>query len=134
MLLFLFFSFQMFTPFFYQEEHLIDHGLRKINMYYQLGDHQLSFSERSELVESIFTNTWNNAYLNRLSSEFAELELKNIEVTEFSRRFTEYELIVEVEVHLIDQEPNIERNIGYFTFTREKREFKIAGFHFNNGN
>jgi hypothetical protein len=129
LLILFFFSFQMFTPYFFEDEHLINEGQKKIEMYYQIGNQQLSFNERSEIIERTFTKTWNNVYLDRLSSEFAEIQLQNIEVTSISRRFNDYELVVEVELYLMDQQPNYERSTWAFTFTREDGQFKIAGFH-----
>jgi hypothetical protein len=129
LLMLFYFSFQMFTPYFFQEEHLINEGRKKIEMYYQIGNQQLSFNERSEIIESTFTKTWNNVYLDRLSTEFAEVQLQNIEVTSVTRRFNDYELVVEVELYLMDQQSNYESSTWAFKFTREDGQFKIAGFH-----
>ncbi len=130
----LYFAFQMFTPYFFPEAHLIKSGLEKIEIYYEaIGDNDLTLEERIELAKIPYGNRaklkflhWQ--YMEEQGEDFFRTNYKLIELVSFSRRYHQYSLIVEVEIQWYEDELlQIERDLWDYTFKREERDFKING-------
>ncbi|MCD8508934.1 MAG: hypothetical protein LRY73_02935 [Bacillus sp. (in: Bacteria)] len=127
----LFLSYQMFTTHFYSEEYLIETGIEKIEWHYQLGDPQLSDQEFNELVEDAFTNIMAITFISGREhfQVFEYVELLNLEIIELDRRYSQYDLIVEIESSRVDNgDLQGEKEVWSYTFKQEGGSFKIDGF------
>ncbi|MFN7253239.1 MAG: hypothetical protein ACK4M9_21065 [Anaerobacillus sp.] len=134
LLVILYFTFQMFTPYFFPGAHLINSGLEKIEIYYEaIGDNDLSIEERIELAKIPYgsrakTQFSHWQYMEEQGEDIFRTNYKLIELVDFSRRYHDYTLIVEVEIQWYEDEMlQIERDLWDYTFTREEGDFKIIG-------
>lgn len=134
LLIILYFAFKMYTPYFFTEEYLIQSGLEKIEIYYEAtGDNDLTLEERIELAKIPYGSRAEFLFSRRLYVEeqgenIIHRDYTLIELVDFSRRFHEYSLVVEVEVQWYEEELQfIERELRRYTFEREEGDFRIIG-------
>lgn len=119
----LFFTYQVFTPYFYTSNHLEKVGLENIRSYYQLSNNGISDKEREKLAESSLSETMAFSTINQ--EHFPEGNLVGLETIGFSQSYYLYYLTVEVKQLVGD---NTEQSTYRFTFNKEDGDFKIDGF------
>jgi len=119
-ILILFFTHECFTPYFYPENHLKEVGIEKIEMYHQLSSPDFNAKEREKLAEEAVFKEMVAHYI--ITESYPEIgSLEHIEVIDFNRNYSQYELLIEAE--------QLEGKKTYqYTFAKEGVEFKIIGF------
>ena len=137
LLVILYIGFQMFTPYFFPENHLIQSGIEKIEIYYEaIGDNDLTIEERIELAKIPYGSRAEFQFSHREYMEeywedkggIIQRDYNLINLVDFSRRYHEYTLIVEVEVQWYeDEQLQNNRELWQYTFTREEGDFRIIG-------
>ncbi|MCT2535413.1 hypothetical protein NC661_18010 [Aquibacillus koreensis] len=95
-LIILFFCYSFFTTHFYTDKQLIETGLEKIEMYYQLNQVNFTDEERQELLDSIFHEQF--GYSVQLLGKYPEAELVEANALNITRNFYQYNLLVKVEL------------------------------------
>lgn len=120
LMIILFFTYSLFSPSFYSDNHLSEIGLQKINMYHKVNDPELKENERNELIEAIMVKELAYPNLNWQHSSVEPVE--DVEVTKLKRNFYQFEL----EVKGTNVEQQLE-SIYLYTFEREGTDFKISG-------
>ncbi|MGD6830574.1 hypothetical protein ACQCT5_00330 [Sutcliffiella halmapala] len=119
-LLILFFTHEFFTPYFYPENYLKKVGIEKIEMYHQLASPNLNAKERERLAEEALVKEMVAHFI--ITESYPNIgSLENIEVIDFKRNYSQYELLIEAE------QPDGKRTFQY-TFAKEGLDFKIIGF------
>ncbi|MBD3843045.1 MAG: hypothetical protein IE909_14435, partial [Campylobacterales bacterium] len=119
-ILILFFTHEFFTPYFYPENYLKEVGIEKIEMYHQLSSPDLSGKEREKLAEDAVVKEMVAYYI--ITESYPNIgSLENIEVIDFKRNYSQYELLIEAE------QPEGKKTYQY-TFAKEGLDFKIIGF------
>lgn len=121
LLLVLFFSHELFAPYFYTDNHLKQAGMEKIEIYQQLSNTELSDEERAELAEEALVEDLAYAHASMgiypTSGPFEQVEIKDV-----TRSFYQYKLVVEGKQH--DQELT---ETYTYRFEKDGLEFKISG-------
>ncbi|MBM7621955.1 TusA-related sulfurtransferase [Bacillus tianshenii] len=119
-LLILFFAHEFFAPYFYPENYLKEVGIEKIEMYHQLASPDLSAKELEKLAEGAVVKEMVAHYI--ITESYPNIgSLENIEVLDFKRNYSQYELLIQAE------QPEGEKTYQY-TFAKEGFDFKIIGF------
>ncbi|MRG86775.1 hypothetical protein [Salinibacillus xinjiangensis] len=122
LLFILFFSYQLFTPYFYSDNSLEKSGVEHIKSYYKLSDDNLTAEQRENLAKSSLNEEM--AYSALKLGNYPESKLTGIDVLEINRNYYLYHLIVEVKEQVDHQ---IEKMTYRFTFDKENGGFKING-------
>lgn len=121
-LLIIFFTHEMFTPYFYTADYLKEVGLEKIGMFHQLYASDLSDKEREELAKDAVVKEMAAAYT--ITGFYPKVDmLEKIEVIEIKRNFYQFELLIE-DKHLEKESVKTYK----YTFSKEGMDFKIIGF------
>ncbi|RFB17380.1 hypothetical protein DZB84_09945 [Bacillus sp. HNG] len=114
-----FFTYELFTPYFYPEDYLKKVGFEKVEVLRQLTNPELTNKERDRLAK--------DAVVKEMAASFSMIgHYPNIEFNEqgevfdFRRRYNQYELIFE------SKYPELKK--FQYTFAKEGMEFKIIGF------
>lgn len=122
LLLLVFFLHELFTPYFYQEDYLSKVGLEKIEKYNQLTISDLTTQEREKLSKEAVVKEMAVSF--SITGYYPRFDLlENVRVIDFSRRFNQYELVIEGN----HPEQETTRTLQ-FTFAKEGMGFKIIGF------
>ncbi|WP_223702340.1 hypothetical protein [Sutcliffiella deserti] len=125
-LLILFFSYQMFTPYFYTDNQLREIGVGKVEDYLQLySDENMAEMERSKLAKATLVEGL--VFANSIADQYPKVEvIENVKIIDFIRSFHQFELVVNGE--LADAVNNQERRTYRFTLEKEGLGYKISGF------
>ncbi|MDR4890116.1 hypothetical protein RGU12_21700 [Fredinandcohnia sp. QZ13] len=115
----IFFTYELFTPYFYPEDYLKKVGLEKIEVLHQLTNPELTNKERDSLAK--------DAVVKEMAASFSMIgHYPNVglndqgEVIDFRRHFNRYELIIE------SDPPELKK--FQYIFSKEGMDFKIIGF------
>lgn len=95
-LIILFFFYSFFTSHFYTDQQLIETGIEKVEMYYQLNEVYTTNEERPELLDSIFHEQM--GYSVHLLGKYPEAELVEAKALNITRNFYQYNLLVKLEL------------------------------------
>ncbi|MFS0864677.1 hypothetical protein [Fredinandcohnia sp. 179-A 10B2 NHS] len=121
-LLLLFFTHELFTPYFYTDNYLKKVGVEKIELYHQLSDTEIDSEERDKLAKDAVVKDMAASY--SIINQYPTVEpLEKIEVLEFKRNFDEYEMTIKGK----HPEQDLVHTYEY-TFEKEGLDFKIIGF------
>ncbi|SHG28816.1 hypothetical protein [Ornithinibacillus halophilus] len=127
-LIVMYFIYQGFTPYFYSDDFLIQHGVEKIELKYTFDDVDLTQEEREEIANELFVSEM--AYANLLMYEIrdpqpADLTLIDFKVIDIERVFNRYHLHVEITDELNGA---IQKQTMTFTFSKGMGVFKLEGY------
>ena len=95
-LIILFFFYSFFTSYFYTDQQLIETGIEKVEMYYQLNEVDPTNEDRPELLDSIFHEQ--AGYSVHLLGKYPEAELVEAKALNVTRNFYQYNLLVNLEL------------------------------------
>ncbi|MEH7225200.1 hypothetical protein V7112_15430 [Bacillus sp. JJ1566] len=118
LLIILFFTYELFTPYFYTENYLKEVGFEKADILHQLSHTELTNQERHKLADEAVDKEMAYSYsiLGKPNIDFFGIG----EVIDFKREFNQYELIIE------SKHPELKK--FQFTFAKEGLDFKIIGY------
>lgn len=123
LLLILFFAHELFTPYFYTEDYLMQAGLEKIEIYQQLSNPEIHGDERAELAEESVAKGLAEAYSLTGFHPPSLGPLDQIEIQDMKRSFYQYHLVIEGKYRKQES-----ANTFRFTFQKDGLDFKITGF------
>jgi hypothetical protein len=122
-LLILFFTYLLFTPYFYSDKYLEKVGIESIETYYQLSNDNLSNQEREKLAKSLLSEEM--AFSTLKLESYPKGKLVGIDPLEINRSYYLYYFTVEVKQRV---RTNIEKVTYRFTIDKVDGGFKINGF------
>lgn len=119
----LFFSYQLFFPYFYSTNHLEKAGVEQVESYFQLNEDIRSAKQRKQEVQTMMTEML--AFATLQSEQNPKGQLVDIHTVEVTRDYYRFHLTVEVKRSF---GTDIVQHPYRFSFTREDGRFKINGF------
>ncbi|MEH7235346.1 hypothetical protein [Bacillus sp. JJ1562] len=117
-LIILFFTYELFTPYFYTENYLKEVGFDKIEILHQLSNSEPS-KERDKLAKDVVVSEMAASF--SILGRYPSIDsFEKGEVIDIKRQFNQYELIIE------SKHPELQK--FQYTFAKEGLDFRIIGF------
>jgi len=121
--LLLFFSYQLYSPYYYSSNHLEKVGEKQAASYFQLNEEVQSDKEHEQKIQAMMTEMM--AFATLQSEQLPKGELVDIRTIEITREYYRFHLTLEIKRSF---GTDILKETYRFTFTREDGKFKINGF------
>ena len=119
----LFFSYQLYSPYYYSSNHLEEVGVQQAVSYFQLNEEIQSDKEREQKIKAMMTEMM--AFATLQSEQLPKGELVDIHTIEITRDYYRFHLTLEIKRSF---GTDILKETYRFTFTKEGGKFKINGF------